>query len=172
MALLNVGDVIEAIPFELSEDNPHGPVISIAPPEAPKPLTDDEKVKWVALTGSRSHWQWELIMAICAMATEKFPNARFLVGDAFGFDRMARLIIDKHLNRKLVEMDAKWKVIGNGAGFSRNWEMAIKADVVIGLWDGVSRGTKHTLDAAKQLGKRIIVWEVPAIPNPNPKFQR
>jgi hypothetical protein len=48
--------------------------------------------------------------------------------------------------------------------------MGIHADVVVALWDGVSRGTKHMIDVGRQLGKPVTVVTVPAIDNPNPKY--
>ena len=53
-----------------------------------------------------------------------------------------------------------------GAGFKRNRLIVEQSDVVVAFWDGQSKGTEHTLETARQLGKdiRIIRFEMPAEP--------
>lgn len=50
---------------------------------------------------------------------------------------------------------ADWS-LGSGAGIIRNRQMAEKAEALIALWDGQSRGTKSMIDLAKKRG--LIVW--------------
>lgn len=46
---------------------------------------------------------------------------------------------------------ADWDKHGKSAGYIRNKEMIdSKPDMVIAFWDGVSKGTKHTIDLARQ----------------------
>ena len=53
---------------------------------------------------------------------------------------------------------ADWDQYGRRAGYIRNAEMATDADALVALWDGESRGTKHMIAIAKQMGlpTRII----------------
>ena len=46
---------------------------------------------------------------------------------------------------------------GRGAPLKRNEEMVRLADVVLVIWDGVSRGTKYTVDYAEKQGKKVIL---------------
>lgn len=46
---------------------------------------------------------------------------------------------------------------GKGAGLARNRAIVHAADVVTAFWDGSSRGTRHTIGAASELGKPLIV---------------
>lgn len=46
---------------------------------------------------------------------------------------------------------------GKGAGLARNRAVVHASDVVTAFWDGVSRGTRHTIGAALDMGKPIIV---------------
>jgi hypothetical protein len=157
----------EAPEFFPTEDNPHGPVVHIAPPPQPpipKPLTDAEKVKVVLFTGSRSHHEWDLITAICQTAVETYPNAKFICGGAKGADCMARFVLVDKFNRQVETFNADWDNLGNGAGFARNWQMLMKCQAVVALWDGESKGTKHTIDNARRLGRRVHIWEIPAPP--------
>lgn len=52
---------------------------------------------------------------------------------------------------------ANWDLHGKSAGFKRNSEMADKAEALIALWDGESRGTKHMIDIARRKGLRVHV---------------
>lgn len=47
---------------------------------------------------------------------------------------------------------------GKGAGLKRNIEMAEYAEALIAVWDGVSRGTKHMIDVAKQRSLQVFVF--------------
>lgn len=44
---------------------------------------------------------------------------------------------------------------GKAAPLKRNDEMVEQADMVLSIWDGKSRGTKHTIDYAEKLSKPV-----------------
>ena len=46
---------------------------------------------------------------------------------------------------------------GRGAPLVRNKLIVMDCDCVVAFWDGKSRGTKHTIELAKALGKPVIV---------------
>lgn len=48
-------------------------------------------------------------------------------------------------------------VLNKGAGFKRNVQIVEHSDVVMAFWDGVSAGTKHTIDMATQRKKPVKV---------------
>ena len=50
-----------------------------------------------------------------------------------------------------------WDKYGKSAGFIRNTQIVEAADLVIAFWDGVSRGTKDSIDKAEKMGKRVAV---------------
>lgn len=52
---------------------------------------------------------------------------------------------------------ADWEQFGKSAGYRRNAQMAIKADALVALWDGKSKGTKHMIDLAMKYGLIIYV---------------
>lgn len=61
----------------------------------------------------------------------------------------------------LIEMPADWDKHGKAAGYIRNIEMLELPFVehVIALWDGKSKGTKHTIDNAfKRKIKTTIIF--------------
>jgi len=149
------------------EEKPYGPVTVIEPPppepEAPKP-TFEESVKVVLICGSRSHHEWDLVTALCSKAVKRYPNARFICGGSKGVDAMARYCLQKTFNKKVETFEADWEGLGIRAGFTRNWEMLMVAQVVIALWDGESRGTANTIENGRRLGRRVHVWKIPAPP--------
>lgn len=51
-----------------------------------------------------------------------------------------------------------WKQHGKFyAAYVRNNKMANYADILLAIWDGKSRGTKHMIDAMRELGKPVYV---------------
>lgn len=55
---------------------------------------------------------------------------------------------------------AEWDRHGRAAGFIRNEIMSERADALIALWDGSSRGTKHMIDTALRKGLRVYVHKI------------
>jgi hypothetical protein len=58
---------------------------------------------------------------------------------------------------KLENYPANWRQKGKQAGYLRNQEMAKKADALVAFWDGESKGTKHMIDIAEQMGLKVNV---------------
>lgn len=54
---------------------------------------------------------------------------------------------------------AKWDLLGKGAGYARNVEMARYADALILIWNGMSKGSGHMLEIAKREKLEIFVYE-------------
>lgn len=52
---------------------------------------------------------------------------------------------------------ANWSRFGQGAGKIRNAEMALKAEALIAIWDGYSKGTGHMIDCARANNLKIYV---------------
>jgi hypothetical protein len=55
---------------------------------------------------------------------------------------------------------AEWEVYGNSAGVIRNRKMVDICDVCVAFWDMKSRGTKFTIDYARQKHKKVYVIDV------------
>ena len=53
-----------------------------------------------------------------------------------------------------------WKLHGKYAGFLRNEDIVRAADVVVAFWDMESKGTKHTINTARKLGKKVYIVDV------------
>ena len=48
---------------------------------------------------------------------------------------------------------ADWKLHGKSAGYKRNILIVNSCDKLIAFWDGMSKGTKHSIDLAKKQDK-------------------
>jgi hypothetical protein len=70
------------------------------------------------------------------------------------------------LGLPLIPRPAKWFPNGKnapmdrGAGFKRNAQMAVEADLLTAMWDGESRGTAHMICAMLDLRKPVYVFNV------------
>lgn len=53
---------------------------------------------------------------------------------------------------------ADWDRLGKRAGFVRNIEMIEECDLVVAVWNGISKGTKHTIDYATKRGRPVFVY--------------
>ena len=79
-----------------------------------------------------------------------------ITGGASGIDNLAEKYADKHKISKLI-MLPDYKRYGKAAPLRRNEIMVDLADLVIVVWDGVSRGTKYTIDYATKKGKNLKI---------------
>lgn len=80
-------------------------------------------------------------------------------GGARGIDSVAAAYAKAH-GIKLVEFLPDYKKYGRGAPLRRNDEIADYADEVIAFWDGVSSGTKYTVEAFKKRGKPVRLMKI------------
>ena len=80
-------------------------------------------------------------------------------GAANGIDTLAEQYADKMRLSKYI-MRPNYARYRRGAPIKRNYEMVDFCDRVLVFWDGTSKGTKHTIDYAKQAGKPIDVINI------------
>lgn len=79
-----------------------------------------------------------------------------LSGGASGVDALAEQYADKHKISKLI-LRPRYDLYRRAAPLKRNDAMVDICDRVLIFWDGVSRGTKHTIDYARKTGKPVEV---------------
>jgi hypothetical protein len=60
-------------------------------------------------------------------------------------------------------MKASWHLHGAKAGMLRNAKMADRADALIAIWDGVSKGTANMISNAKKRGLPCYVLNLPVV---------
>jgi predicted Rossmann fold nucleotide-binding protein DprA/Smf involved in DNA uptake len=124
--------------------------------------------KVVLICGSRSIRQsWFCEVIVKSLISQ---NVKIIVGDAPGIDEVVINTCIKHNYRNIVVVGAynkirRYQVLKNNLTvvkypsdfLSRNRYMVSLASSVIGIWDGLSRGTKYTLEYARKQGKEVIV---------------
>ncbi len=88
------------------------------------------------------------------------PNGvtEIVSGGARGIDTCAKIYAEKN-GIKLTEFLPQYERFGRAAPLKRNIEIIENSDIVLAFWDGVSRGTKFSIDRCKKLGKKILVYE-------------
>ena len=77
-------------------------------------------------------------------------------GGADGVDKLAEIYADSHKLSKII-LRPKYHLYRRAAPLKRNDEMVEIADKILVIWDGESRGTKHTIEYAKKLNKDLNV---------------
>lgn len=80
-------------------------------------------------------------------------------GGAAGVDTLAEKYADKKGISKLI-LRPDYKRYGKAAPIIRNKMMVDLCDALIVIWDGKSKGTKHTIDYAQKEKKPITVLGV------------
>jgi hypothetical protein len=108
----------------------------------------------LAVIGSRTFNNY--IQLKCEL--DLFKNITMIIsGGAQGADTLAERYAKEH-DIELRVYYPDWKTYGRKAGPLRNIDIVSAADYVVAFWDGVSPGTKSSIDIAKKLNKpyRII----------------
>ena len=80
-------------------------------------------------------------------------------GGANGVDTLAEQYADKNRISKLI-LRPRYDLYRRAAPLKRNDEMVQLCDKVLIFWDGVSKGTKHTIEYANKIGKPIEIITV------------
>jgi len=75
-------------------------------------------------------------------------------GGAVGVDTLAEVWARKNGIQTLV-FKPEWNKYGRSAAFRRDYTIVDNADAVLALWDGISKGTMHTVNYARSVGKPV-----------------
>lgn len=80
-----------------------------------------------------------------------------ITGGAAGVDTIAEKYADERGIFKII-IKPEYRLYGRAAPLMRNIAMVDMCDTVMAFWDGISKGTKHTIDYAKSSGKEVMVF--------------
>ena len=119
-------------------------------------------LKRVLIAGSRSFNDYrkaKKIIDFYIVNIRKGNEIIIVSGGASGADLLGERYATEN-GFKIERHPADWELYGKSAGIRRNKEMVLLSDYVICLWDGVSKGTKSTIDFAKQYKKPVRVKTV------------
>lgn len=110
------------------------------------------------IAGSRSITDSQITFdAINWAQTEGLVITTVLCGGAQGPDTHGEMWAQT-LEIPVEYYPAHWHDQGMAAGYKRNVRMADRADALIAVWDGQSKGTKHMIDIAHQYELEIYIW--------------
>lgn len=105
------------------------------------------------VAGSRTCPYEGLVNSQILLMRQQYPAISEIVeGGATGVDRFAR-VYALHNDLDIRTFQADWDRYGKSAGPIRNVEMANYADLMLLVWDGKSRGSRHMLNTFQELNK-------------------
>lgn len=99
----------------------------------------------LAVVGSRDFNDYELLKSEIDKIKNILNIDTIVSGGARGADTLAERYANEYNLGKLIFLP-EWEKYGKRAGFIRNTIIWDHADAIIAFWDGVSKGTKHTVD--------------------------
>jgi len=112
----------------------------------------------IAIVGSRTFNGYDLLeKTIC---NKMVGSINLIVsGGARGADYLAERFAKKH-NIPIQIFQAEWDKYGKGAGYIRNKLIIENVDIVFAFWDGKSKGTKHSIELAKEYNKKLFIIKI------------
>jgi predicted Rossmann fold nucleotide-binding protein DprA/Smf involved in DNA uptake len=110
----------------------------------------------IGVVGSRSFNDYELLKKYLDRLHSIKPIECIVSGGANGADTLGeQWAKDNGIKRDIYRPN--WKKYGKKAGFLRNLSIISKSDAIVAFWDGISKGTKHTIDESRKQGKRVKI---------------
>lgn len=110
-----------------------------------------EKPLKLAVVGTRTFDGRDFMDFILNRIHANHPLLTIISGDGGKADKAAAAYAKTH-GIPLVEFPADWSQYGLSAGPRRNQQIVDEADAVLAFWDGVSRGTRITMDMGVKKG--------------------
>lgn len=107
----------------------------------------------IAVVGSRDFPDQGMVVDFVASLP---PDWTVVSGGARGPDRWA-IEAARQLGMLYVEHLAQWETLGKAAGLERNKVIADDSDVMVGFWDGSSRGTLHAISQMQKRRKAALL---------------
>lgn len=86
----------------------------------------------------------------------RYDDITIVSGGARGADTLAERFANDFMFKKDIYLP-DWKNLGKSAGFLRNRKIVENSDIVFVFWDGISKGTKNSIDIAKELKKELYI---------------
>lgn len=108
----------------------------------------------IAIIGSRTFIDYILLQEVL----NKFGKdiTEVVSGGAKGADSLGAKYAIEHKLR-LTEFKPDWNKYGKSAGYRRNVDIIENCDWVIAFWDGISKGTAHSINIARNKRKPTVI---------------
>ena len=117
----------------------------------------------IAVVGSRKYNNYKQLCRVLDH-TFKGKSVTIVSGGAAGADTLA----ERYARERGYEFEvfkANWRKYGKSAGFKRNVEMLKTCHGIVAFWDGISGGTKHSLEVATRFKLPGKVWKFTSLFN-------
>jgi predicted Rossmann fold nucleotide-binding protein DprA/Smf involved in DNA uptake len=111
----------------------------------------------IAIVGSRSIQDYKLVKTI--IDEHKHQITEIISGGAIGVDACAAKYA-KENKIKLTEYEPNYAVDKGSAPIIRNMKIVNYSEGTIAIWDGLSAGSRFTIDYARKQKKLIQVYKV------------
>jgi hypothetical protein len=109
----------------------------------------------LAIVGSRDFDNYDLLEDYILENFES-EGLTIISGGAIGADNLAKTFAFAN-NVQYLEFPADWRTHGKSAGYKRNVQIVDACDSLVAFWDGVSKGTKHSIDLAIKQDKLLKI---------------
>lgn len=109
----------------------------------------------LAIIGSRSFNDYEKARKVYKNFFEKFTT-HIVSGGANGADLIGKRLAEEY-NVGYIEFLPDWEGLGKRAGHIRNTKIINECDMALVFWDGISRGTKDSLNKLQGAKKPVFI---------------
>ena len=114
----------------------------------------------VIIAGTRTFADYELLKgkmdAILSRKVDAGEDVVIVSGTARGADQLGERYA-RERGYKIHAYPANWDAYGKAAGYKRNVQMAEHAEACVVFWDGISRGSEHMCNIAKEHGLQLRI---------------
>jgi hypothetical protein len=117
-------------------------------------MVEVEDMIKIGVIGSRSFNDYELLKR----TLDEYLGKVWVVvsGGADGADSLGEKWAEEN-NIKTCIYLPDWDTHGKYAGFIRNKDIVEDSDIIIAFWDGMSRGSEHSINLAKKMDKEVRI---------------
>jgi hypothetical protein len=116
----------------------------------------------IGIVGGRDFNNYDILVSTFANLVEEnkwdCKGLTIVSGGAKGADSLAEQLAND-IGTKTLIFKANWDKYGKSAGYRRNVAIVENSDIIIAFWNGISKGTRHTIDIAKVSKKCLFVYD-------------
>ena len=110
----------------------------------------------LAVVGSRNFSDYELLKSKLDLIHKRKPITLIVSGGAKGADSLSERWAKENNVETLIFLP-DWNKYGKKAGFLRNEDIIKNSDAVVAAWNGISKGTEHSINIAKKYNKSCLI---------------
>lgn len=111
----------------------------------------------ISIIGSRTFNDYDFLKKSVLESIDINDVDEIVSGGARGADKLGELFAGE-FNKSTNIFLPDWDKYGKRAGFIRNADIIKNSDFVFAFWDGESKGTLDSINTAKKLKKKIIIF--------------